>query len=390
MGASTCSVAGLCGRDAVPGPTVPGPVPEAAPGRFGNREGNDYDVAGGMSGHSCGSSFRNGSPHSGHDHVQMHPRPNTAEASLAANYLHREDGELCTLIPGGNGQLGKRTRRRWQFGTGAVYDGQWLGNARDGMGKMSWPDGAEYFGEWVRNTATGQGMFCHLDGDAYVGQWRSNLAHGYGIFTAKDGLSYIGEFFDDLQEGFGVQAAPMVPGSAASFHSQGGSSAVMNGRIHPSMRENGKTIGFTAQACILVQTIAAMRDSGTHQQCTAAANTAGAMGAAMLVNTGWTKRMGLVSTHGLTGAGTRAIGYQASNTILAVCTQEEAAPHDWRDSSAVHAWTGWATKKRHQFGMSKGSDSCGPRQCTRPQCLASGDGLCLQCPAASEGLLSQL
>mmetsp|Transcript_126865 Transcript_126865/g.247224 ORF Transcript_126865/g.247224 Transcript_126865/m.247224 type:complete len:372 (+) Transcript_126865:134-1249(+) len=208
MGASTCSVAGLCGRDAVPGPTVPGPVPEAAPGRFGNREGNDYDVAGGMSGHSCGSSFRNGSPHSGHDHVQMHPRPNTAEASLAANYLHREDGELCTLIPGGNGQLGKRTRRRWQFGTGAVYDGQWLGNARDGMGKMSWPDGAEYFGEWVRNTATGQGMFCHLDGDAYVGQWRSNLAHGYGIFTAKDGLSYIGEFFDDLQEGFGVLSCP--------------------------------------------------------------------------------------------------------------------------------------------------------------------------------------
>lgn len=215
MGASACSGMGyFCGhgREPVIGPSMPGPVPEMAPGLYG--EGNGYAVAGGMSGGSCGSACGNGfsigNPSTARDRV-----PNTIETSLAANYLLREDGETYSLPEGGNGHCygngstGRlRIRRRWKFSTGAVYDGQWLGAARDGMGKMCWPDGAEYVGEWVQNTATGCGMFSHTDGDTYIGQWRSNLAHGHGVFKGQDGMIYTGEFFDDLQDGFGELSCP--------------------------------------------------------------------------------------------------------------------------------------------------------------------------------------
>ena len=91
--------------------------------------------------------------------------------SLAASYFVREASELAGLQHFGGGPL-VRARKRHVFKTGAVYDGQWLGNARDGLGHQTWPDGAEYMGEWKNNVVTGTGAFAHGDGDRYVGQWR--------------------------------------------------------------------------------------------------------------------------------------------------------------------------------------------------------------------------
>ncbi|CAE7548069.1 spl-1 [Symbiodinium sp. CCMP2456] len=94
--------------------------------------------------------------------------------SLAANYFLKEAGELQNLQHFGGGPL-VRARKRHVFKTGAVYDGQWLGNARDGLGKQTWPDGAEYIGEWKNNVVTGMGSFAHGDGDRYIGMWRKRL-----------------------------------------------------------------------------------------------------------------------------------------------------------------------------------------------------------------------
>ena len=55
------------------------------------------------------------------------------------------------------GPAGQRTRRRHQFKSGAVYDGEWTGNERNGFGTQRWADGAEYTGQWSQNTATGAG-----------------------------------------------------------------------------------------------------------------------------------------------------------------------------------------------------------------------------------------
>ena len=35
--------------------------------------------------------------------------------------------------------------------SGAKYEGEWLGQDRDGYGTQIWPDGAKYQGEWKKN-----------------------------------------------------------------------------------------------------------------------------------------------------------------------------------------------------------------------------------------------
>ncbi|CAJ1378966.1 unnamed protein product [Effrenium voratum] len=89
--------------------------------------------------------------------------PTDSGESLAANYFLREAGELQSIQHFGGGPL-LRSRKRHVFKTGAVYDGQWLGNARDGFGKQTWPDGAEYIGEWQNNVVLPPQcvlVFCH-------------------------------------------------------------------------------------------------------------------------------------------------------------------------------------------------------------------------------------
>ena len=40
----------------------------------------------------------------------------------------------------------KEKRPAYQFKSGAVFDGEWKGNSRDGFGTQTWPDGAKYEG----------------------------------------------------------------------------------------------------------------------------------------------------------------------------------------------------------------------------------------------------
>ena len=39
-------------------------------------------------------------------------------------------------------------RPTFEFESGAVYDGQWRGPMRHGIGTMEWADGASYHGKW--------------------------------------------------------------------------------------------------------------------------------------------------------------------------------------------------------------------------------------------------
>jgi len=43
--------------------------------------------------------------------------------------------------------------------TDAVYEGQWLGKARDGHGKQVWPDGSRYEGEWRMTKLMARGNY---------------------------------------------------------------------------------------------------------------------------------------------------------------------------------------------------------------------------------------
>ncbi|CDJ66301.1 hypothetical protein, conserved [Eimeria necatrix] len=82
---------------------------------------------------------------------------------------------------------GGRVRKQVAFDNGAVYTGEWLGDARDGYGVQVWDDGARYEGQWVNDKAQGKGKFVHVDGDVYFGDWVEDRAHGHGVYHHADG-----------------------------------------------------------------------------------------------------------------------------------------------------------------------------------------------------------
>jgi len=45
------------------------------------------------------------------------------------------------------------------FKSGSVYNGEWNGNDREGIGTQTWPDGTKYEGNWKMNKANGHGKF---------------------------------------------------------------------------------------------------------------------------------------------------------------------------------------------------------------------------------------
>lgn len=48
-----------------------------------------------------------------------------------------------------------KERRRHEYASGAVYEGEWVGGMRQGFGKMEWPDKATYQGGWKHGKACG-------------------------------------------------------------------------------------------------------------------------------------------------------------------------------------------------------------------------------------------
>lgn len=109
-------------------------------------------------------------------------------------HFHVEPPEQRTK----NGQT-REKRPPFQYRTGAVYEGEWLGQVRDGYGIQTWPDGAKYEGYWVNNKAVGFGKFKHADGDLYEGEWFDDKANGEGVYISASGSRYEGAWKEDLQ-----------------------------------------------------------------------------------------------------------------------------------------------------------------------------------------------
>lgn len=88
---------------------------------------------------------------------------------------------------------------------GAIYQGQWDQDAKNGQGKQIWPDGSIYEGYWKNNLANGEGRLIHSGGDVYEGDWVDDRAQGKGVYMHQDGASYSGEWHEDKQHGFGEE-----------------------------------------------------------------------------------------------------------------------------------------------------------------------------------------
>lgn len=92
--------------------------------------------------------------------------------------------------------------------SGAVYEGEWRIEMRDGYGKQKWPDGSRYEGHWENDKANGFGKLYHADGDIYEGDWKEDKANGKGTYMHANGAKYQGDWKDDKQHGLGIETWP--------------------------------------------------------------------------------------------------------------------------------------------------------------------------------------
>lgn len=138
----------------------------------------------------------------------MHTGPTTRKRSrqVAASLRTKlpsqiRDGEDYEVLPNDSGQMEeysgpKKRAARHGYGKTDVlqtrerYEGQFLANAKTGLGMWRLPSGEVYDGEWENDYRNGVGCWRGATGDQYGGTWHKDMMSGYGIYVAA-GTSYV-------------------------------------------------------------------------------------------------------------------------------------------------------------------------------------------------------
>ena len=91
----------------------------------------------------------------------------------------------------------------YKYSNGAVYEGEFVNNLKNGIGVMVWQSGDKYIGEWKAGNITGKGKLIYKDGRIYEGDFLKDQIEGKGTMIYKDGSKYIGDFKNGLKNGQG-------------------------------------------------------------------------------------------------------------------------------------------------------------------------------------------
>lgn len=75
-----------------------------------------------------------------------------------------------------------------------MYEGNWVNNFRDGLGKLTYLDGRIYEGLYKEGKKHGKGKLIYADGSIYDGEWNMGSREGSGVYTNVDGSTWVGEF----------------------------------------------------------------------------------------------------------------------------------------------------------------------------------------------------
>lgn len=71
--------------------------------------------------------------------------------------------------------------------TGHKYEGEWFGNLKHGIGKMTFANVGEYYGRFENGKRHGEGVYKYTKTrDLYSGSWQNGLKHGRGTFIFND------------------------------------------------------------------------------------------------------------------------------------------------------------------------------------------------------------
>lgn len=66
------------------------------------------------------------------------------------------------------------------------YDGDWVEDKMQGIGRYSFTSGAVYVGQWHKGKMHGRGKITNADGTTYDGEWSENVMNGEGTYVDLD------------------------------------------------------------------------------------------------------------------------------------------------------------------------------------------------------------
>jgi hypothetical protein len=89
-----------------------------------------------------------------------------------------------------------------KFKDGAIYKGWWDRGSMQGRGIYEYL-GSIYEGDFVGNIREGAGTYWYADGTVYRGDWKSGKSHGRGELITPNRDRYIGEWKDGKRSGQG-------------------------------------------------------------------------------------------------------------------------------------------------------------------------------------------
>jgi len=109
---------------------------------------------------------------------------------------------------------GKITKK-WGKGTfiwkkkGAIYDGDWANDMRNGYGTYSLPLATGdyrkvYSGGWKDDKRQGYGTNFYKENEFYEGEWHQGKRSGWGRMYYEDGAVYEGEWLNGCRHGNGM------------------------------------------------------------------------------------------------------------------------------------------------------------------------------------------
>ncbi len=66
------------------------------------------------------------------------------------------------------------------------FEGDWVEDKMQGLGRYSFASGAVYVGQWIKGKMHGKGKLTNIDGTTYDGDWADSMMHGEGTYVDID------------------------------------------------------------------------------------------------------------------------------------------------------------------------------------------------------------
>eukprot|EP00457_Paulinella_chromatophora_P010457 gb/GEZN01010561.1/.p1 GENE.gb/GEZN01010561.1/~~gb/GEZN01010561.1/.p1 ORF type:complete len:224 (-),score=46.63 gb/GEZN01010561.1/:394-1065(-) len=123
---------------------------------------------------------------------------------------HRyEGGWLADMRHGYGSQkfVARGSTRKEAKWTG-TYEGNWFENRKHGKGVFTYENGDKYEGDWRNGKKAGHGIYTYGNGDRYEGAFKSNNMHGKGTMFFADGSRLDGIWNDDELHGYASLVKP--------------------------------------------------------------------------------------------------------------------------------------------------------------------------------------